>query len=134
MSNIKDTQTAKTGLSALFGTPVKTGTPDQTQTEGGLQKIEDTPKTKEEIMDSLSEETKTALQREIQRRQYLKAGRPPKGSEKKVGGTIPMTFRITPEKQERLREIALKEGLFIGEVLDRAIDLYLADHEKEEEI
>lgn len=123
MSNIKDTQTAKTGLSALFGNPV--------QTEGGLQKIEDTPKTKEEILDSLSDETKEALQREIQRRQYLKAGRPPKGSSKKVGGNIPMTFRITPEKQERLRRVALQEGLFIGEVLDRAIDLYLAKNEEE---
>jgi hypothetical protein len=132
MSNIKDTQTAKTGLSALFGTPIKSET--AVQTDGGLQRIEDTPKTKEEIIDSLSVETKEALQKEIQRRQYLKAGRPPKGSEKKVGGTIPMTFRITPEKQERLRRVALQEGLFIGEVLDRSIDLYLAKYEKEEEI
>lgn len=132
MSNIKNTQTAKTGLSALFGSPIKPET--AVQTEGGLQRIEDTPKTKEEIIDSLSDETKEALQKEIQRRQYLKAGRPPKGSDKKVGGTIPMTFRITPEKQERLRRVALQEGLFIGEVLDRSIDLYLAKYEKEGEI
>lgn len=132
MSNIKDTQSAKIGLSGLFGTPIQTNTPDKT--DGGLQRIEDTPKTKEEIIDSLSVETKEALQKEIQRRQYLKAGRPPKGSEKKVGGTIPMTFRISPEKQERLRRVALQEGLFIGEVLDRSIDLYLAKYEKEEEI
>jgi len=131
MSNIKNDQTAKIGLSGLFGTH----TPQETSTPaGGLQKIEDSPKTKEEIINSLSDETKTALQREVQRRQYLKAGRPPKGSEKKVGGTIPMTFRITPEKQERLRKVALQEGLFIGEVLDRSIDLYLEKYEKEEEI
>lgn len=131
MSNIKNDQSAKIGLSGLFGShPL----PETTTQTGGLQKIEDTPKTTEEIRETLSDETREALQREVQRRQYLKAGRPPKGSDKKVGGTIPMTFRITPEKQERLRRVALQEGLFIGEVLDRSIDLYLEKYEKKEEI
>ena len=40
-----------------------------------------------------------------------------------------MTFLITPEKQEKLREIALKEGLFIKEVLERGIDMIIAEYE-----
>ena len=43
-----------------------------------------------------------------------------------------MTFRISPEKQERLRDIALRKGLFISEILDRGIDLVIAEYEKEE--
>ena len=31
-----------------------------------------------------------------------------------------MTFRVSQEKQTRLREIALQKGLFISEILDRA--------------
>lgn len=130
MSNIKSDKTAKIGLSGLFE---KHTLPESNTTTEGLQKIEDTPKTKEEIIGSLSEETQEALKKEVQRRQYLKAGRPPKGSDKKTGGTVPMTFRITPEKQERLRRVALQEGLFIGEVLDRSIDLYLEKFEKKED-
>ena len=42
-----------------------------------------------------------------------------------------MTFRISPEKQTKLREIALQKGLFISEVLDRGIDLVIAEFEKE---
>ena len=128
MSKIKDTQSAKIGLSGMFGTA-------STQS-GGLSPLEDKPlTTKEEIEETLGEETKEALQAEIQRRQYLKAGRPPgtkKGTERKSPDTIPMTFRISPEKQERLREIALRKGLFISEVLDRGIDLVIAEYEKEE--
>lgn len=129
MSNIKNDKTAKIGLSGLF----EKNTLSESNTTEGLPKIEDTPKTKEEIIDSLSEETQEALKKEVQRRQYLKAGRPPKGSTRKNGGTIPMTFRITPEKQERLRRVALQGGLFIGEVLDRSIDLYLEKFEKKED-
>ena len=126
MSKIKDTQSAKIGLSGMFGTASQTG---------GLSPLEDTPlSTKEEIEETLGEETKEALQAEIQRRQYLKAGRPPgtkKGTERKSPDTIPMTFRISPEKQTKLREIALQKGLFISEVLDQGIDLVIAEFEKE---
>ena len=45
-----------------------------------------------------------------------------------------MTFRISPEKQGKLREIALQKGLFISEILDRGIDLVIAEYEKEERI
>ena len=130
MSKIKDTQSAKIGLSGLFGTP-------STQT-GGLSPLEDRPlSTKEEIEETMGEETKEALREEIRRRQYLKSGRPPgstKGRDKKSPGSVPMTFRVSQEKQERLREIALQRGLFISEILDRAIDLVIAEYEKEGEV
>ena len=42
-----------------------------------------------------------------------------------------MTFRVDPEKQETLREIALRKGLFISEVLDRGIDLLIEECKKE---
>ena len=127
MSKIKDVNTAKVGLSGLFG--------GQTQTQTGGLSLEEKPlNTKEEIEETLGEETKEALREEIRRRQYLKSGRPPgskSGTERKSPDTIPMTFRITREKQERLREIALRKGLFIAEVLDRGIDLVIKEFEEE---
>lgn len=131
MSKIKDVQTAKVGLSGLFGG--LSTSPSQT---GGLSPLEDRPlTTKEEIEETVSQETREALlKEEIRRRQYLKSGRPPgttKGTERKTPGTVPMTFRITPEKQETLREIALRKGLFISEVLDKAIDLVIEEYKEE---
>ena len=107
MSKIKDVSVAKLGISGMF-------------------KKEETPDTTPVIQEGLSKEE---LKREIQRRQYLKAGRPPKGSTPKSGDYVRMTFLITPEKQEKLREIALKEGLFIKEVLERGIDMIIAEYE-----
>ena len=133
MSKIKNVQTAKIGLSGLLGStsPTQTATAPDT---GGLSPLEDTPLlTKEEVESTLGEETRQALQREIQRRQYLKAGRPPKGSSPKSPEYVRMTFIISAEKQERLREIALRKGLFLKEVLDRGIDLVLEEYAKEEE-
>jgi hypothetical protein len=128
MSKIKDIQSAKIGLSGLLGNP--TQTPDNA---GGLSPLEDTPlNSKEEIESTLEEETREALQREIQRRQYLKAGRPPRGSKPKSPEYVRMTFLISPEKQERLREIALRKGLFLKEILDRGIDLVLEEYAREE--
>lgn len=128
MSKIKDTQSAKIGLSGMFGTP-------STQT-GGLSPLEDRPlSTREEIEETMGEETREALQAEIRRRQYLKSGRPPgttKGTERKSPESVPMTFRVSQEKQSRLREIALRKGLFISEILDRAIDLVISEYDKEE--
>lgn len=130
MSKIKDVKTAKVGLSGMFGTP--------SSSTRRLSPLEDTPlNSKEEIEETLGEETREALREEIQRRQYLKAGRPPgtkKGTGRKSPDTIPMTFRISPEKQGKLREIALQKGLFISEILDRGIDLVIAEYEKEERI
>lgn len=127
MSKIKDEQTAKIGLSGLFGNSSQTG---------GLAPLESTPlNTKEEIEETLEDETKEALREEIRRRQYLKSGRPPgstKGTDRKSPETKPMTFRVSPEKQRKLREIALREGLFISELLERGIDLVISDYESKE--
>jgi hypothetical protein len=123
MTKIKDVATAKVGLSGMFGTA---STPE------GLSPLEDRPlTTKEEVEGTLTDETKEALLESVKRRQYLKSGRPPGSKGRKAPETIPMTFRITPEKQDRLREVALKRGLFISEVLDQAIDLVLEKYEKE---
>jgi hypothetical protein len=120
MSQIKDTQSAKVGLSGLFGgTPTPTSTPE-------------TPTSREALEETLGEETRQALREDIQRRQYLKAGRPPgttKGGDRKTPDSVRMTFLVSPEKQEKLREIALRKGLFIKEILDRAIDLVIAEEE-----
>lgn len=126
MSKIKDVETAKVGLSGLFGSPTPTG--DTTPVDRPLT-------TKEEIVESLSPETREALQEEIHRRHHLKSGRPPgskKGTDKKTPDTIPMTFRITPEKQTLLREIALRRGLLISELLWRGIDLVIEEYRREE--
>lgn len=123
MSKIKNVSVAKLGISGMFK---KEDTPDTTPV------IEENL-TKEELIETLSEETREELKKEIQRRQYLKAGRPPKGSSPKGGDYVRMTFLITPEKQEKLREIALKEGLFIKEVLERGIDMIIAEYESKGE-
>lgn len=119
MSKIKDVSVVKMGISGMFK---KEETPETSPV------IQDNL-TKEELIETLSDETKEELKKEIQRRQYLKAGRPPKGSSPKNGDYVRMTFLISPEKQEKLREIALQEGLFIKEVLERGIDMIIAEYE-----
>lgn len=129
MSNIKNEQSAKGGLSSLFG-----GTPSnqiQTESQTKAPEVEVKELNREELIETLSDESKELLKQEIKRRQYLKSGRPPKGKEKESEDSIPMTFRISPEKQEKLRNIALQRGLFIREILDKAIDLVIEDFEKE---
>lgn len=131
MSKIKDENIAKVGLSGLFGT----GKPQQTRPtpEEGLTSTKETDLSPEELLDTLKDdETKQALLNEVKRRQYLKAGRPFKGEDRETGKYVRMTFLISPEKQERLREIALKEGLFIKEVLERGIDMVIAEYDNKE--
>lgn len=124
MTKIKDDNSAKVGISGLFGGGASQGVTFQ-----------ETPlSSKEEIEATLEDSTREALRKEIERRKYLKAGRPPKGSEKKGSDSVRMTFIVSSEKQDRLREIALQKGLFIRELLDRAIDLVIEEYEKEERI
>lgn len=131
MSKIKDENIAKVGLSGLFGT----GKPQPTRPtpEEGLTSTKETDLSQEELLETLKDdETKQALLNEVKRRQYLKAGRPFKGEDRETGKYVRMTFLISPEKQERLREIALKEGLFIKEVLERGIDMVIAEYDNKE--
>ena len=131
MSKIKDENIAKVGLSGLFGT----GKPQPTRPtpEEGLTSPQETNLSTEELLDTLKDdETKQALLNEVKRRQYLKAGRPFKGEDRETGKYVRRTFLISPEKQERLREIALQEGLFIKEVLERGIDMVIAEYDNKE--
>ena len=131
MSKIKDENIAKVGLSGLFGT----GKPQPTRPtpEEGLTSTQEINLSTEELLDTLKDdETKQALLNEVKRRQYLKAGRPFKGEDRETGKYVRMTFLISPEKQERLREIALQEGLFIKEVLERGIDMVIAEYDNKE--
>lgn len=131
MSKIKDETIAKVGLSGLFGTAKPQ--PTKPTTEEGLTSTQETDLTNEELLDTIKdEETKQALRNEVKRRQYLKAGRPYKGEDRETGKYVRMTFLISPEKQERLREIALQEGLFIKEVLERGIDMVIAEYDNKE--
>lgn len=131
MSKIKDETIAKVGLSGLFGTAKPQ--PTKPTTEEGLTSTQETDLSNEELLDTIKdEETKQALRNEVKRRQYLKAGRPYKGEDRETGKYVRMTFLISPEKQERLREIALQEGLFIKEVLERGIDMVIAEYDKKE--
>ena len=131
MSKIKDENIAKVGLNGLFG-GVKPQPVRETPVEG-LTSTQETDLSPEELLDTFKvEETKQALLNEVRRRQYLKAGRPFKGEDRETGKYVRMTFLISPEKQERLREIALQEGLFIKEVLERGIDMVIAEYDNKE--
>lgn len=123
MSKITDEKTAKGGLNSLFGTaPV--------QQEPKTATLERKSLEKEELEKTLDEETRGLLRERLERRKLLKCGRPPKGTETAKDYTR-MTFLVSIEKQERLREVSEKECLFIREILDKAIDLVLEKYEKE---
>ena len=131
MSKIKDENIAKVGLNGLFG-GAKPQPTRQTQAEV-LTSTKETELSIEELLDTFKdEETRKALQNEVKRRQYMKAGRPFKGEEREGEKYVRMTFLISPEKQEKLREIALQEGLFIKEVLERGIDMVIAEYNRKE--
>lgn len=120
MSKIKDEKTAKIGISGMFG-----GGSTETRE---VQMEERVLSTQKEVEESLGEETLEALRKEAQRRQRLTSGRPPgstKGTPHKDPETVPMTFRITPEKQKEIREYALRNKLLIREVIEMGIDMVL---------
>lgn len=126
MSKIINEQTAKGGLNSLFGT---TPTPAQQEPERAAS-LERKTLNKQEVTETLDDETRELLRAQLERRMRLKGGRPPKGREKECDYTR-MTFIVSKEKQERLRQISERECLFLREILDEAIDLVLAKHEKE---
>ena len=133
MSKIKDESIAKVGLNGLFGGVKPQPVRETPQPVEGLTSTQETDLSPEELLNTLKDdETKQALLNEVKRRQYLKAGRPFKGEDRETGKYVRMTFLISPEKQERLREIALQEGLFIKEVLERGIDMVIAEYDNKE--
>ena len=50
---------------------------------------------------------------------------------RRSGRTMQFATRVSPEFDERIRQIAMQEGLLLVEVLERALDAYEARREKE---
>lgn len=49
-------------------------------------------------------------------------------SARKTHRTIPFATRVSPDFDDRLRDIAERDGLLLVEVLERALDAYEAAH------
>ena len=50
---------------------------------------------------------------------------------RRSGRTVQFATRVSPEFDERIRQIAMREGLLLVEVLERALDAYEAGRKKE---
>ena len=50
---------------------------------------------------------------------------------RRSGRTVQFATRVSPEFDERIRQIAMREGLLLVEVLERALDAYEAGQRKE---
>jgi len=50
---------------------------------------------------------------------------------RRSGRTVQFATRVSPEFDERIRQIAMQEGLLLVEVLERALDAYEASRKKE---
>ena len=50
---------------------------------------------------------------------------------RRSGRTVQFATRVSPEFDERIRQIAMREGLLLVEVLERALDAYEASQKKE---
>ena len=51
---------------------------------------------------------------------------------RRSGRTVQFATRVSPEFDERIRQIAMREGLLLVEVLERALDSYEAGRKKED--
>ena len=49
---------------------------------------------------------------------------------RRSGRTIQFATRVSPEFDERIRQIAMREGMLLVEVLERALDAYEASKKK----
>ena len=47
---------------------------------------------------------------------------------RRSGRTVQFATRVSPEFDERIRQIAMREGMLLVEVLERALDAYEASH------
>lgn len=50
---------------------------------------------------------------------------------RRSGRTLQFATRVSPEFDERIRQVAMREGLLLVEVLERALDAYEAGQKKE---
>ena len=49
---------------------------------------------------------------------------------RRSGRTVQFATRVSPEFDERIRQIAMREGMLLVEVLERALDAYEANQKK----
>jgi len=49
---------------------------------------------------------------------------------RRSGRTVQFATRVSPEFDERIRQIAMREGMLLVEVLERALDAYEASQKK----
>jgi len=49
---------------------------------------------------------------------------------RRSGRTVQFATRVSPEFDERIRQIAMRDGLLLVEVLERALDTYEASQKK----
>ena len=49
---------------------------------------------------------------------------------RRSGRTVQFATRVSPEFDERIRQIAMREGLLLVEVLERALSVYEANQQK----
>ena len=49
---------------------------------------------------------------------------------RRSGRTVQFATRVSPEFDERIRQIAMREGMLLVEVLERALDAYEANQRK----
>lgn len=115
MTQIKDSSIAKKSLLDVLGTD-----PIPVKTEDKASQLSST------IGDP---ELRKQLQEQRERRQYMGCGRPKSGTAPKEREYIRRTYLVNREKADKLEEIALKETLFLKEILDHAIDLVLEEYE-----
>ena len=50
---------------------------------------------------------------------------------RRSGRTVQFATRVSPEFDERIRQIAMREGLLLVEVLERALDAYESNQKRE---
>ena len=50
---------------------------------------------------------------------------------RRSGRTVQFATRVSPDFDERIRQIAMREGLLLVEVLERALEAYEAGRKKE---
>lgn len=54
----------------------------------------------------------------------LHAGRMDGRTMRRSGRTVQFATRVSPEFDERIRQIAMRDGMLLVEVLERALDIY----------
>ncbi len=60
----------------------------------------------------------------------IQAGRMDGRTMRRSGRTVQFATRVSPEFDERIRQIAMRDGMLLVEVLERALDAYETSQQK----